>query len=626
MMKLNHLLSILLLGPSPLVAEASADSSESAGRVEPPGKPNVILIVSDDQGYGDVSAHGNPVLKTPNLDRLRESAVRFTDFHVAPMCSPTRGQLMTGIDAMRNGCTAVCQGRSMMRSDLPTMANFFAASGYATGHFGKWHLGDSYPHRPQDRGFQETIHHRAWGITSLADHWTNHTHPYFDPVLSHNGVDEKFEGYCADIFFGQAIKWMDQQSRAGRPFFVYLPTNTPHVPNICPEIYSKPYVGEHKGMPIPGDFYGMIANLDENLGKLEAFLEEKKLRDDTLMIYLTDNGTQSPQAKEIFNAGMREKKTSVYEGGHRVPLFVRWPGGGLVHGKDIDALTQVQDLLPTLIDLCGLQKVESPLSFDGTSLGSLLKGTDPELPDRKLVVQYGISGEPWDPAVVMWGKWRLLKARSAQKSGTPDAALQLYHVGRDPGQQTDVADKHPDIVTAMKAHYHAWHSEAKPLFDGERWITLGSEAAPSVTLYAQDWLGDYCDNPTGLRKAAAKGGWNVIIDRSGAYEVTLRRWPGESGKTLTEGWDGPDDRGSSARPIAGANLQIGNANHTLDAEPGSEEVVFRVSLPAGKIRLRTHFLNDEDHALSSAFYTEVRWLGEATDDLTPPSDRRPRGL
>ena len=181
-------------------------------------RPNVILIITDDQGYGDVSAHGSPVLKTPHLDRFREQSVSFTDFHVAPMCSPTRGQLMTGLDAMRNGSTAVCQGRSMMRADLPTMANFFSVSGYATGHFGKWHLGDSYPHRPQDRGFQETIHHRAWGITSLADHWENQTDAYFDPVLSHNGVDKRYEGYCTDIFFGETMQWIDHQAGLGPTF------------------------------------------------------------------------------------------------------------------------------------------------------------------------------------------------------------------------------------------------------------------------------------------------------------------------------------------------------------------------------------------------------------------------
>ena len=162
--------------------------------------PNVIIILTDDQGYGDYSCHGNPILKTPNLDRLHAESVRLTDFHVAPMCTPTRGQLLTGMDAMRNGATGVCQGRSMVQSDIPTMANFFAKSGYATGHFGKWHLGDSYPFRPQDRGFQETLHHPAWGITSLADHFGN---SYWDPYLryvaeeakSRNHVEKQFKGY-----------------------------------------------------------------------------------------------------------------------------------------------------------------------------------------------------------------------------------------------------------------------------------------------------------------------------------------------------------------------------------------------------------------------------------------------
>ena len=262
----------------------------------------------------------------------------------------------------------------MMRSELPTMANYFTGSGYATGHFGKWHLGDSYPHRPQDRGFQETLHHRAWGITSLADHWDNRKNAYFDPILEHNGTDKKYEGYCTDIFFGEAMKWIEKQADKDKPFFCYLPTNTPHVPDIAAEKYWKPYDGKFDGKPIPSKFYGMIANLDENLGKLEAFLKEKGLRENTLLIYMSDNGTQSTQAKEIFNFGMRDKKTSVYEGGHRVPLFVRWPKGQLSHGATVEELTQVQDLLPTLIDLCDLTKIDSPLPFNGTSLAGLTQG------------------------------------------------------------------------------------------------------------------------------------------------------------------------------------------------------------------------------------------------------------
>lgn len=592
-------------------------------------RPNVILILTDDQGYGDVSLHGNPVLKTPNLDQLAKESVRFTDFHVAPMCSPTRGQLMTGIDAMRNGCTAVCQGRSMMRSELPTMANYFAGSGYATGHFGKWHLGDSYPHRPQDRGFQETLHHRAWGITSLADHWDNHTNVYFDPVLEHNGTDKKYEGYCTDIFFGEAMKWIEKKSSEDKPFFCYLPTNTPHVPDISAEKFWKPYEGKHDGKPMPAKFYGMIANLDENLGKLEAFLKEKGLRDNTLLIYMSDNGTQSTQAKEVFNFGMREKKTSVYEGGHRVPLFVRWPQGRLAHGAAIEELTQVQDLLPTLIELCGLKKIDSPLPFDGMSLAGLLKGNSTELPDRKLVVQYRESGKPWDPAVVMWNQWRLLKPKKGRDPREPNKPLELYHIGRDPGQKKNVAADHPDVLAEMKQHYEEWHKEAKQLFDRRRWITVGSEASNPMILYSQDWVGDYCDNPGGLSAATAHGYWNVDVDREGVYEIELRRWPKESNKTLTEGWaKGPGGVARSARPIEAANLQIAGANYTLDTRPKDRQASFRIRLAAGRTKLSTLFLDKEDRSLCSAIYVYLRRLNdaEAADvKLTAGSDRKPAG-
>ncbi|MEM9283330.1 MAG: sulfatase-like hydrolase/transferase [Verrucomicrobiota bacterium] len=597
-------------------------------------RPNVIVIITDDQGYGDLSAHGNPVLKTPNMDQFRESAVRFTDFHVAPMCSPTRGQLMTGIDAMKNGCTAVCEGRSMMRADLPTMANFFTESGYATGHFGKWHLGDSYPHRPEDRGFQETIHHRAWGLTSLADHWENHTDVYFDPILSHNGVDKKFEGYCTDIFFDETMKWIDALTtknqklktggKAAQPFFVYLPTNTPHVPDIAPEKYLTPYVGDFEGMKMPTHFYGMIANLDENLGRLEAFLEEKKLKDNTIVIYMADNGTQSTAAKEIYNAGMREKKTSVYEGGHRVPFFIRWPNGELQHGEDITELVQVQDVLLTLIELCGLEPIDSPLPFDGTSLAGLLTGEATELPDRKLVVQYQSSGEPWDPAVVMWNEWRLLRPKKGRNPQPPNAPLELYNVSEDPGQTTNVISQNAEVAEAMKAHYEEWYAEAKPLFDKPRWITIGSEASNPLILYAQDWVGDYCDNPGGLSHATAQGYWNVEVTQEGIYEIGLRRWPAESNKTLTEGWaEGPGGVERSARPIAVANLQIAGSNHTVDVRPTETHATFRVKLPTGKTQLATRFMDGEDRSLCSAIYVYVNRVDGEDAALTPTSERKP---
>ena len=556
-------------------------------------RPNVVVIVADDQGYGDLSCHGNPVLKTPHMDRLHADSVRFTDFHVAPMCTPTRGQLMTGRDAMKNGATAVCEGRSMMRNDLPTMADIFRASGYATGHFGKWHLGDSLPHRPQDRGFQSTLHHPAWGITSLADHWAN---SYFDPWLLRDGVEARYDGYCADVFFREAMEWIDGRS-GDQPFFLYLPSNTPHEPNVCADRYSDPYEGEYHGVEMPSKFYGMIANLDENLGRFEAFLKDRGLRENTVLIYLSDNGTQSVPAMKIYNAGMRDRKTSLFEGGHRVPCFVRWPAGGLEGGRDVDELVQVQDLLPTIIDLCGLDAGDA--TFDGTSLAGLLSGDEASLPDRKLVIQYKASGKKWAWAGVLWKKWRLL------------GPGKLYHVGEDPHQDQNVADRHPDVARAMERHYDAWYADAKPLFDQRRWITLGSDEQNPVRLYAQDWVGDYCDNLANLTAGRAEGTWNVEVKTPGLYEIEFRRWPEESGLPLSSGY-GPDwGRGPRGqRDVAAAVLRVGDVEVRTTTAPDAPAAAFEVRLNAGRQQLGTSLLAADGRVLCSAPYVKATRLPE----------------
>ncbi|MEM1186147.1 MAG: arylsulfatase [Planctomycetota bacterium] len=607
----------LLLGCAP---HALAQSDASEMEVD---RPNVILIMVDDQGYGDMSCHGNPVLKTPHTDRLHAESVRLTDFHAAPMCSPSRGQLITGRDAMKNGSTAVCQGRSMVRVDIPTIAEFFGDAGYATGHVGKWHLGDSYPHRPQDRGFQDTLHHRAWGITSLADYWGN---DYFDPVLNHNGIDKRMEGYCTDIFFDYAMDWMkDQQARVdGGPFFLFLATNTPHVPDVVADVYSAPYVGTYEGKPIPDKFYGMIANLDENLGRLEQFLADEGLRDNTILIYMSDNGTQSYPAKEIYNAGMRAMKTSVYEGGHRVPFFIRWPDGPLEHGRDVDTLTQIQDVLPTLIDLCDLDVSDeahrdSTLgaaynAFDGISLAGLLGGFSESFPDRKLVIQYRVSGAKWDPAVVLWDKWRLVQPG------------ELYNVATDPGQEHNVAERNPRVAAAMEAYYDAWYQDAKPQFDIPRWIRVGTENQAPMFLYAQDWVGDYCDNRGGLTDGWAVGYWNIEIAHGGIYELELRRWPEEADLPLNAGYAPDFSKGRRGqKPVVAANVQIAGQNFTLDSAPSDTKAMFRVQLDAGRHELHTHLLNAHDRAICSAMYVKMTQLAEtASVELTPTSERIPK--
>lgn len=225
-------------------------------------RPNVIVVLTDDQGYGDLSSHGNPLLRTPHMDRLRAASARLTDFHVAPMCTPTRAQLMTGRDAMATAAINVSSGRTLLRRDLPTMAEVFQGAGYRTGIFGKWHLGDSYPYRPDDRGFEESVWFPSSHVGSVSDAWNN---DYFNDRYKHHGKLRQYEGYCTDVFFNEAMQWMRSQQAAKQPFFAYIPTNAPHGPLFVPEAYSKPYAEQPRAL---ANFFGMLANLDENLGKL----------------------------------------------------------------------------------------------------------------------------------------------------------------------------------------------------------------------------------------------------------------------------------------------------------------------------------------------------------------------
>ncbi|MEM9018484.1 MAG: sulfatase-like hydrolase/transferase, partial [Verrucomicrobiota bacterium] len=289
-----HALLILLI----LLTAASATSLTLAQDSE---KPNVIVIITDDQGYPDLSAHGNPVLETPHLDAIHASSSRLIDFHVAPMCTPTRGQLLTGLDAARNGAINVSSGRTLLRPELPTMADLFAGDGYATGIFGKWHLGDNYPFRPGDRGFEETLWFPSSHINSVPDVWDN---DYFDDTYRRNGKLEKYKGYCTDVFFEEAMIWMKKQADEKKPFFAFIPTNAPHSPYWEPSEYTEAMRRRLEEVEAAGNvivkpeskreiliqFLAMIKNIDDNVGKLDTFLEENSLFENTILVFLTDNG------------------------------------------------------------------------------------------------------------------------------------------------------------------------------------------------------------------------------------------------------------------------------------------------------------------------------------------------
>lgn len=552
-------------------------------------KPNVIVVLTDDQGYGDFSCHGNPVLKTPAMDRLHGESVRFTQFHSAPMCTPTRGQLMSGQDALRNGATSVTAGRALLRRGIPTMADAFNGAGYATGVFGKWHLGDAYPYRPTDRGFQEAKYHLGFGMSSAPDF----TNDYFNGRYRDKGVVKRFEGYCTDFWFGEAMKFMEQCRSERRPFFCYLPTNTPHGPAWVAEKYSKPYDKPKQ----PAAFYGMIANLDENLDKLEDYLKKSGLRENTIVVFMTDNGGTG--GVNVFNAGMRGRKTQLYDGGHRVPCFVRWPNGGLGKPRDIAVPGQMQDMLPTLIELAGIRP-PAGADFDGASLVPLLRGRP--LRDRMMVVQYGQIPEKWDSCVI-WNKWRLVYGK------------ELYDIEADPGQQNDVAAKQAGVVGKMREHYERWWARVEGRLRDFAPLSIGADQENPVTLCSADWEEIYADNPRTVISAGGgpKGApWNIFVERAGEYEIELRRWPTDVDLALSAGFPGRkmtagELPSGDGLPIARARLTVAGQDQTKDAPPSARGVLFRVRL-AGGLRTQLHgwFQDAAGKDLCGAFYAQVR--------------------
>jgi len=420
-------------------------------------RPNIVLIMTDDQGYGELAYHGNPIIRTPNLDRLHAQSVRFTDFQVSPTCAPTRASLMTGRHEFRSGVTHTIYERERLSLDATTIAQVLKDAGYATGIFGKWHLGDEEAYQPNRRGFDEVFIHGAGGIGqtypgSCGDAPGN---TYFDPAILHNGTFVKTRGFCTDVFFERALGWIHHQWQKGGPFFAYIVPNAPHSPYVCPESYRKPYLDAGLG-EADAAYYGMITNIDDNVGRLVARLDEWQLSERTLLIFMTDNGHSRGR---LYNAGMRSMKGSPYQGGTRVPAFFRWPGT-LGRGVDVNRLAAHIDLFATLAELAGAG-VPPSVELDGRSLVPLLLDPEADWPDRYVFVHKG--------------RWTRGKAAESKQA---DCAVrnerfrlvnntELYDIVNDPGETKNVIDQHPDVVAKMRAAYDRWWSEVLPCMVNE---------------------------------------------------------------------------------------------------------------------------------------------------------------
>ena len=526
-------------------------------------RPNVLIVIADDQGHGDLGIHGNPVIQTPNLDRLAREGVRLSRFQVAPVCSPTRASLMTGRYNYRTGVVDTFLGRALMHTDEVTLAEVLAAAGYRTGIFGKWHLGDNAPMRPIDQGFSEALVLKGGGIGQASDP-PGGSH-YFDPVLQHNGRAETHKGYCSDIFTDAALAFVADR-RDDRPFFAYLSFNAPHVPLEVPESYLKPYAEAdlsanrfpRGGYPLPGStpkdetarVYGMVTNLDDNVGRLLAKIDALNLAGETLVIFLTDNGPDQVR----YVSGFRGRKTTVYDGGIRVPCFVRWPGK-LAPGKVVDRVAAVIDLMPTVLDACGLPRPDG-VAFDGLSLWPLLTGrvSAADWPDRTVCTQWhrGDVPEKYRAFAVRDQRYKLLRREGPRGAAQPP--FELFDTEADPYERHDLSAALPNVVERLKKDYSTWFDDVSRTrgYDPPPRIHLGSPRENPTTLTPQDWRGS--------------GYWEVDVVRPGTFDITLLVRP-EAADRL-------------------ARVRLGGVEREAAVGPGVDSVTFAaVPLPAGPDRL-----------------------------------------
>lgn len=560
-------------------------------------KPNVILIMTDDHGYGDIAAHGHPHLKTPNMDRLRLESVRLEDFHVDPTCSPTRSALMTGRYSARVGVWHTTMSRYMLREDETTAAQLFHAAGYRTGIFGKWHLGDNFPYAPRFRGFDESTVIGGGGAGQTPDFWGN---DYFDDHYKHNGTWKPFEGYCTDVWFGEAMRFIDESK--DQPFFLYLPTNVAHqTRSHAPQSHIDRYkeIDTSKGVRT---YWGMLDHFDQNLGILLEKLDASKQLENTIIVFMSDNGScmgvndypESQRAtwSETYNAGMREHKGSIYDGGHRVFCFIRHPASGLKGGTEVKHITAHIDILPTLLDLAGIQP-PADLAFDGSSLVPLLKNPAAEWAERTLVVhsQRVVDPEKWKDTSVMTDRWRLVNNR------------ELYDIKADPGQQTNLIEKHPEVAASLAAFYDGWWDDVSRRNRDVTLHYLGAEQENPVHLNTHDWLPPMhgalpWNQPMVSSRNVGNGTWHVRVVRAGRYAITLRERPAVANFTLR---------------ATEAQLRIGGREPlTREIPPGSNSIRFELDLTAGPTEIQSWLIEPEGKT-RGAYFCEVEWLGAGVE-------------
>ncbi len=545
----------------------------------PDERPNVVIIMSDDQGGGDYGFLGNEVIRTPNLDAMYKRSALLSNFYVSPVCAPTRASLMTGRYNYRTRCIDTYIGRAMMDPNEITIAEMLRDAGYQTGIYGKWHLGDNYPMRPMDQGFQESLVHRGGGIGQPSDP-IGAEGKYTDPTLIKDGVETSMKGYCTDIYFNAAMKFMESSVASEKPFFTYIATNAPHGPfhDVPEELYqeymkvdfSPIMIGKKRGTEDKTSKFdrmsriaAMITNIDENVGRLFEKLDKLGIRENTIVMYLNDNGPNGMR----YVGNMRGMKTHVDDGGVRSPLIFHWPAK-VASDRTSDKLCAHIDLFPTVLDACGVAPPN--VKIDGRSfLPLLLSGETDNWPTRQVVLQTHRGNVPqkFHHFAMHEDQWKLVHSSGfGKESFEGEPKPQLFDLSKDPKQQNDLAASRPKVFDRLKNGYEAWFddvSSTRPNNYAPPRIVIGTENEKRTVLTRQDWRHE-SGAPWGRD---SNGFWLLEAPEAGKYKVQLYL--------------------KGRYPACIANIRAGAEKVSLKISSSDEAVenVAEMRLPKGKFKL-----------------------------------------
>jgi len=546
-------------------------------------RPNIILVLTDDQGYEDVGFNGSTLVKTPNLDKMAKEGVAMNRFYVAPVCSPTRAGLMTGRYHYRTGVTNVGSCGDRIKQSEQTVADVLSADGYATAIYGKWHMGDNYPMRPMDKGFQEAIVHR--GCCLYRD-------GYFNPVLNHNGKDEQYYGYCMDVYTDLTLAFAKKNSAADKPFFIYLSTNTPHSPLIVGDEYSARFekMGISKRVAA---YLGMVENIDYNIGRLFDGLKNFGIDDNTLVIFLSDNGRASSGVKEYDTREnfLRGKKADVYEGGIKSPCVFRWPGK-ISENRRVDALAAYIDIMPTVLAVSGTKKPKE-LKFDGMDIMPMVQEKVKKR-DENIIIQWhqGLQPQINRSFTVMGQKYKLTQSQGGFHNSGKFLAGQykyeLFNIENDPYEQNNIASQHPDLVKKMRNEYENWFweviSERGP--DPEL-STVGTKFENPVKID-----GVYVEQDQDKERNYATAEYPTRVARDGTYHIKVS-------------YRKPLKKGAEVKFIFNEiNLKHILTEDTMDFDFGEIEI------SAGEDWMYSIAKNPDQEEKILPQYIEIEWLNE----------------